>query len=348
MIEFHLETSSRARTAIRCGDCLRGDFEPMTRSALIVVDRAAAAAHQDRVDALRAACPASVLRTVDGGESSKALAFVESLWTALAEARIDRNGVVVAVGGGALLDAVAFAAATWLRGVDLILVPTTLTGQVDAGLGGKSAVNFGSLKNQVGVIRAPLALWVDTGFLASLPEAEWVSGLGEVAKTALLCGDPLWTRIVDGASALRARDPACLAAVVEASLRFKASVVRDDPFDDGRRMILNAGHTLGHVLESAAMRRGVAMPHGVAVSIGLHLESRVVPGFDREAVRRVTTALGLPSEAPFRIDRGEALDALAGDKKRRGASIRIPVVEAPGVVSFHAASPEALAAAFDD
>ncbi len=348
MIEFHLETSSRARTAIRCGDFLRGDFGPVPRTVLIVVDRAAASAHRERIDAVRATCPASVIREVDGGEASKALAFVESLWTTLAEARIDRNGVVVAVGGGALLDAAAFAAATWLRGVDLILVPTTLTGQVDAGLGGKSAVNFGSLKNQVGVIRAPFALWVDTGFLASLPETEWVSGLGEVAKTALLAGDPLWTRTLQDAAALRSRDPARLSAVVEASLRFKASVVRDDPFDDGRRMILNAGHTLGHVLESAAMRRDVPMPHGVAVSIGLHLESRVVPGFDIEAVRRMTAALGLPSEPPFRVSRDEAIDALAGDKKRRGASIRVPVVEAPGVVSFHAASPDALAAAFED
>jgi 3-dehydroquinate synthase len=266
---------------------------------------------------------------------------------ALADARVDRDGVVVAVGGGALLDAAAFAAATWLRGIDVVLVPTTLTGQVDAGLGGKSAINHATLKNQIGVIRAPSALWVDTGFLAGLPEVEFASGLGEVAKSALLFGGGLWTCVTSESAALLGRSPDVLGRVVESALRAKASVVRDDPFDHGRRMVLNAGHTLGHVLESAAARRGLPMPHGAAVAIGLHLEARVVPGFDTAAVAAATRALGLPEVAPFDVGREEALAALAGDKKRRGASIRVPVIEAPGVVSFHAASPEALAAAFE-
>ncbi len=283
----------------------------------------------------RGVCPGPTTTIVlSGGESLKSLQSVASLWTACAAAGLDRSGVVIGVGGGALLDAVGFAAATWLRGVRFCAVPTTMLAQVDAALGGKSAINLDDAKNQVGLIRQPAIVHADPAFLATLPEAAFRSGLGEVAKTALLAGGDLWRLVVDEARSLLERRAPIMARVVEGCLRHKADVVSRDPFDRGWRATLNAGHSAGHAIETVSRRRGAPVEHGVAVAAGLRLEAQAVDGADRESVARVLSALGMSAPTVPSLTATEWMDALATDKKRRRDVLRLPVVRAPGSVEF--------------
>jgi 3-dehydroquinate synthase len=229
-----------------------------------------------------------------------------------------------------LLDAAGFAAAAWHRGVPAWYVPTTLVAQVDAALGGKTGLDLGPVKNQIGLVRQPELIWADPSLLATLPEKEFRSGLGEVAKTALLAGGDFYGELLSDAPALRARDEAATARAVAACLRYKASIVAGDPDDRGlARYVLNAGHTLGHVYEAAAAAAGRPLPHGLCVAAGLAAEARLLPGADVASIDRALEALALRTPPP-RVSRDEAVRLLKADKKRTGATVRVPLIRAPG------------------
>jgi 3-dehydroquinate synthetase len=223
------------------------------------------------------------------GEAAKQIRVVEELWHSLT---LDRGGTIVALGGGATTDTAGFAAATYLRGVPWVAVPTTLVGQVDAAIGGKTAVDIPQGKNLVGAFHWPAHVVIDESLLATLPERERRQGLAELVKTQLLAGRDLDVR---------------------AAAAYKAALCLRDPHDRGVRQWLNLGHTFGHALETAA---GFDLPHGEAVALGL-LAALRVSGRD---TRPVVDAL---DPQPVAVDRDRAWEALRRDKKRTGDTINL-------------------------
>ena len=270
----------------------------------VVIDANVAAIHGDRVRAALGDRLAAV-HEVPPGEESKSIDEASRLWSAL---RLDRTGTVVAVGGGTTLDLAGFTASTYLRGVAWVSVPTTLVAQVDAAIGGKTAVDLPEGKNLVGTFHWPAAVVVDPTLLATLPEEEQRNGLAEVVKTGLLAGEPVW-ELPTAEQVLR-----CAA--------FKAAVCLRDPHDRGTRAQLNLGHTFAHALEAAS---DYALPHGRAVALGLVAACRV-SGLDAEA--RLVDELLRPERAA--VDREVAWAALSRDKKAIGGRARLVLLEAPG------------------
>jgi shikimate kinase/3-dehydroquinate synthase len=222
--------------------------------------------------------------------SGKSSADLERLWR---ELRLDRRGTIVALGGGTTTDLAGFAAATWMRGVDWVAVPTTLVGQVDAAIGGKTAIDLPEAKNLVGAFHWPARTIVDPALLASLPEDERRNGMAEVVKTGLLAGEPLW----------ELPEP----ELVRRCAAFKAALCLRDPYDEGPRHALNLGHTFGHALEAASDFR---LPHGKAVALGL-LAALRLSGRDTAPVAQIL------APEPVRVDRERAWEALLRDKKGR-------------------------------
>jgi 3-dehydroquinate synthase len=281
---------------------------------------------------------------VPAGEDAKRLEVVAGLYERLARVPTHRADPVVAVGGGATTDVAGFAAATWLRGVPLVNLPTTLLGMVDAAVGGKTGIDLPAGKNTVGAFHQPLAVVADLDALAGLPPVEVRSGLAEVAKAGLV-GDPgLVAALAGAAGPAAAGDPEALAPLVEAAVRVKAAVVGADereaaaaPDAKASRLILNYGHTLGHALERLAGYKGLR--HGEAVALGMVFAARVAeavglaaPGLARGHVE-LLRAVGLPVGG-VELDPDAVLQAMATDKKHhRGPRlVLLREVGAPVVV----------------
>jgi shikimate kinase/3-dehydroquinate synthase len=242
---------------------------------------------------------------VPAGERAKSLAQATRLWS---EVRLDRAGTIAALGGGSTSDLAGFVAATYSRGISWVCVPTTLVGQVDAAIGGKTALDLEQGKNLVGAFHWPARVIIDPGLLETLPPEELENGLAEVVKTGLLSGEPLWE--LETAEQVRR----CAA--------FKAAVCLRDPFDRGIRTQLNLGHTFAHALEAAS---GYAVPHGRAVALGL-LAALRLSGLEDDA----TTVEELLHAEPVRVDRDAAWAALALDKKTVDHQPRLVLLEARG------------------
>ena len=272
---------------------------------------------------------------VPDGEAAKTPEVAVGCWEALGEAGFTRSDAVVAVGGGATTDLAGFVAATWLRGVRVVHLPTTLLGMVDAAVGGKTGINTGSGKNLVGAFHEPAGVVCDLAFLETLPRAELVSGLAEVVKCGLVA-DPAILSLVEehDPAELTPRSPV-LRELVERAVRVKAAVVGADLHETGGRdghpgrEVLNYGHTLGHAVERA---EGYRIRHGEAVAVGCvyaaELAHRTVglPEAVVERHRAVLDRVGLPtaySRAPF--ERLHA--AMRVDKKARGSQLRFVVLE---------------------
>jgi 3-dehydroquinate synthase len=274
---------------------------------------------------------------VPAGEDAKRLEVVAGLYERLAAIPTRRADPVVAVGGGATTDVAGFAAATWLRGVPLVNLPTTVLGMVDAAVGGKTGVDLAAGKNLVGAFHQPVAVVADLDTLAGLPVAEVRSGLAEVAKAGL-AGDPaLAEALARSAGPAAAGDPEALAPLVEGAVRVKAAVVAADEHEqaaDGQvgRLMLNYGHTLGHALERLAGYRGLR--HGEAVALGMVFAARVAegiglagPGLAAGHVE-LLAALGLPVGG-VRLNPDRVLHAMATDKKQR-QGLRLVLLRGPG------------------
>ena len=252
---------------------------------------------------------------VPAGEAAKTPAVLERLWTTL---RIGRDGSLVALGGGSTTDVVGLAAATHMRGVHWTAVPTTLVGQVDAGMGGKTAIDLPGAKNAVGAFHWPARVVCDASLLTTLPDEERRNGLAEVVKTGLLAGQPLWDL----------REP----EQVRACAAFKTGVCIGDPHDRGPRNQLNLGHTFAHALEAAA---GYALPHGRAVALGL-LAALRLSGLPDEV--RVVEKVLAPERAY--VDRDAAWAAVARDKKAERGSPRLVLLDRPGRARWGVEVPE--------
>jgi shikimate kinase/3-dehydroquinate synthase len=231
------------------------------------------------------------------GEEAKTLGALDRLWQDL---RLDRRGTIVALGGGCTTDSAGFAAATYLRGVPWVPVPTSLVAQVDAAIGGKTAIDIPQGKNLVGAFHWPVRTVIDPALLETLPETQRREGMAEVVKTGLLAGEPLWELPDD--------------ELVRRCAAFKAALCLRDPHDDAERKMLNLGHTFAHALEAAAAYEGIT--HGHAVALGL-LAALRLSGRDVGQVEEILRP------KPVRVDRERAWAALQRDKKVVGGELRL-------------------------
>jgi 3-dehydroquinate synthase len=282
-------------------------------------------------------------------EAGKDLPVVGYLWEVLGRIGLGRRDAVVGLGGGAATDVAGFAAATWLRGVDIVQVPTTLLAMVDAAIGGKTGINTDAGKNLVGAFHQPVAVFVDLGMLATLPRNELIAGMAEIVKAGFIA-DPRILELIE-TDPQAAVDPAgpVLAELIRRSIAVKAAVVGADEKESALREILNYGHTLGHAIER---RERYRWRHGAAVSVGLVFAAelaRLAGRLDDATTRRhrdVLSALGLPVTYDPRA-LPELLEYMAGDKKTRSGVLRFVVLDAlarPG--RLEGPDPALLAAAY--
>jgi shikimate kinase/3-dehydroquinate synthase len=307
---------------------------PGSRAALVTDDGVPERLVAGVTDSLAGHFTVSVHR-VPGGEASKSWRQAGELIEGLAADGLRRGDVVVALGGGVVGDLAGFAAATFLRGIRVCHVPTTLLAQVDSSIGGKTAVDLPQGKNLAGAIHQPVLVVSDPLALTSLPDREWRAGWAEVVKTALLAGSPLWGRVRD-LEPMPAAEAGRVTDVIESCVVYKIGVVTFDERETGQgsprdRAVLNLGHTLGHAVEVAAP----TLVHGEAVAIGLRaaLTASVrVAGLDpavAEATNRWLDAWGLPASAPAGTDRARVAVAVARDKKGE-AETEWVLLAAPG------------------
>ena len=255
---------------------------------------------------------------MEDGERYKNLNTVARILDALVKAQADRSTVLVAVGGGVIGDMVGFAAATYLRGIPIVHVPTTLLAQVDSAIGGKTGVNHPLGKNLIGAFHAPSLVVADPIVLGTLPRREFRAGLYEVIKYGVISEPALLDRIRDSVTAIFARDADAVAPLVAASCRIKAAVVSADERESGWRRTLNFGHTVGHALESVTkykqFRHGEAIGYGMLAALALGVARGVTPKSLYEEVEALITQLGpLPSVAD--ISAKEVFAAIGRDKK---------------------------------
>ena len=282
-------------------------------SAALVADARVAGIH-GAVAQLALGRRLSESHELPAGEEAKTLEAVAQLWRAL---RLPRNGTLVALGGGSVTDAAGFVAATYLRGIPWVAVPTTLVGQVDAGIGGKTAIDLPEGKNLVGAFHWPVRTVIDPALLGTLPPQERQEGIAEVVKTGLLAGETFWEL---GDEELVRR---CSA--------FKTAVCIRDPHEHGERKTLNLGHTFAHALEAAS---GYTLRHGQAVALGL-LAALRLSGLPTHVVEHVL------SPQPARVDPDRAWAALGRDKKTANGRPQLVLLERPGVPRIDVELPEA-------
>ncbi len=309
----------------------RGIFHPADGRRFVVADERVAALHELTGD---------WSLSVPAGEAEKTLGRAEDVLRIMARAGVSRDDLVVALGGGVVGDLAGFCAAVYQRGVRCVQVPTTLVAQVDSAYGGKTGVDLPEAKNYVGAYHQPAAVLVDPDVLATLPPEEVAAGYAEVVKTALIAGGSLWERVRSG------EDPTA-EEVILGCLGTKLAVVAEDERDEGRRQILNLGHTVGHALEAATRYR--RLRHGEAVALGLLCALRLS---GREKLRDEVAALFSGRGLPVRLEGirpGEVMELVARDKKRRGGSVPFVLVSGPGSVSpGHAVAEHELRAAVDE
>jgi 3-dehydroquinate synthase len=301
------------------------------RTAALVTQAPVARHHAAAVERSLEAAGLRVVRCeVPDSEVAKDLDELARLYRLLADIPLTRGDVVVALGGGVVGDLAGFAAATWNRGVPVVQLPTTLLGQVDAAVGGKTGVNLPQGKNLVGAFHQPLAVVADVATLATLPERERIAGLGEVVKYGFIRDPDILDLLERDPAAARRGDVGVLTELVRRSVAVKAAVVAADERESGERAHLNLGHTYGHAVE--ALTGYTEVRHGEAVAIGLVAALRLGVHEGRhgpELVERaegLLAALGLPTRGP-RLDRAAVWETMARDKKAT-ADVRFVLLDA--------------------
>ena len=304
----------------------------------ILCDEVVAELHAPLITSLRTMLPEPTFLAVPATEEAKGTDSLARVWSWLADEGATRRSVLILIGGGALLDFGGFAAATYMRGIRTINVPTTLLAMVDASVGGKTAIDYHGVKNLIGAFHLPLEVFVDSDFLRTLPLEELLSGYGEIIKHATLMGIEAWREVC------RIGDPAALMdeeweALIAKSIAYKSSIVEADPEEKGLRRILNAGHTVGHALEaySHANVHRRTLPHGEAVVFGLLIESYItalVRGGSRDYIRQLMY-LARELYSPFIYtckDYPELIRLMRHDKKNSSGKIVLMGILAPGQV----------------
>jgi 3-dehydroquinate synthase len=273
--------------------------------------------------------PSHQLITLKAGEEQKNLTTCTLVWEALTNHRLDRHGLVVIIGGGVIGDLGGFCAATYKRGVDFVLMPTTLLAQADASVGGKLGIDFMGFKNHLGVFCEPVATLISPAFLKTLPERELRSGFAEVIKHCLIADKPMWDDLRK--KDLHQQDWETLLAH---SVDFKRGVVATDPKEKGLRKILNFGHTVGHAVESYFLESGNRIFHGEAIAVGMIAEAHIAAArnlLKQKELEEITTylnriypAISLPQ------NRSGIVESMLQDKKNKGNKILMALPEGIG------------------
>jgi 3-dehydroquinate synthase len=281
---------------------------------------------------------------VPDGEAAKEIGVLAGLWSRFAELGVTRSDAIVGVGGGAATDLAGFAAASWLRGVTSVLVPTTLLGMVDAAIGGKTGINIPEGKNLVGAFHPPAGVLCDLTTLMTMQDQDYISGLAEIIKAGFIADPVILDLVEDDPEGAAAPDGTHTRELVERAVRVKADVVSSDLRESGLREILNYGHTLAHAIEKAEDYR---FRHGHAVAIGMvyvaelaRLAGRLDP---RVAAlhREVLASVGLPTAYPAGLW-PSLREAMSVDKKTRGARLRLVVLDGLARPSILDSPPEEL------
>ena len=299
------------------------------RHALIVSDSQVAPLYAQRVQAaLAAARPDAklALHVFEAGEASKTLTNFSGVIDALAALGATRDACIYALGGGVVGDLAGFAAACWMRGIDVVQLPTTLLAMVDSSVGGKTAVDIAQGKNLVGAFHPPCAVIADTAALRTLPPRELRAGFAEVIKYGAIVDAPFLDWLDANADGLLAGDDALLAEAIARSCAHKAAIVERDPFERGERALLNFGHTFGHAIETEQGYGG--LNHGEAVAVGMVLAARLstllglADAADGERLRALLARFGLPTALPPDLDPAALVARMRLDKKAQGSGLR--------------------------
>ena len=315
---------TRNQTLVVTNAAVAGLYLPQVRRGLVGVDQ---------VDVVE----------IGDGETFKTLDTYAAILDTLIDKRHNRSTTVVALGGGVVGDVAGFAAATYQRGVGLVQIPTTLLALVDSSVGGKTAVNHSAGKNLIGAFYQPRAVIADVGVLATLPEREFRAGLAEVIKYGIIADATFFDWLESHLDDLLSRDPASLVHAIRRSCEIKAEVVADDEREQGRRVILNFGHTFGHAIEAVtAYERylhGEAVAFGMVMAMGLSVRLGRSRDSDAKRVRRLIERSGLAAEA-LDVDVEAMLEAMGMDKKAMDGRIRLIVCDGIGAVAVTGDVPE--------
>ncbi len=287
--------------------------------------------------------------SIPAGEAHKSLPTCITVWQAMTRAHMDRKSVLIVVGGGMPGDLGGFCAATFKRGIDFVLVPTTLLAQADASIGGKTGIDFDSYKNHIGVFRQPALTLIAPLFLNTLPENELRSGFAEIIKHALI-SDRHWWQHLTGQSWKELNWP----EEVEKSVRFKWKVVSEDPHEQGLRKVLNAGHTVGHAIESWFLSSGRPVLHGEAVAAGLACEAIISRNMNllpasacKEICDYLLKVFGKLHWPPS--ETSNICSLCLQDKKNEGKEILMALLEEPGHIRWdYAVAPENILQALNE
>lgn len=312
------------------------------RRALIVADENVVEQHaRPFVQALAKAAWECQLAIVPAGESSKSLDQLSQLYDHLIAMQADRSTVLVAMGGGVVGDAGGFAAATFVRGIPLIQIPTTLLSCVDSSVGGKTGINHAQAKNMIGAFYQPWGVLIDTNTFKSLPDREFRSGLAEVVKYGMILDEPFLSELEANVAEILQRDPVILRRIIARSCMLKAKVVEQDEFEQtGLRAILNYGHTFAHAYE--ALCGYGKLLHGEAVAIGMHdaaLLACRIGRIDPQLVNRqlrLLNALGLATDLPAgaSLSTDDVIERMRLDKKSVGRALRFVLPTRAGHVEL--------------
>lgn len=326
------------RLGLRCRERVGAE-----RYAVIADERVADLYGERAVGALREAGASPVLLTFPEGEASKDRQTWADLQDRMLGEGLGRDAAVVALGGGVTGDLAGFVAATYMRGLPLVQVPTSVLAMVDSSVGGKVGVNTGRGKNLVGAFHHPRHVAADPDVLSTLDARHRRAGLAEAVKAAIISDREFLEWTEEEAAALEAGEPAALEVAVRRSVAIKAGVVGRDPEERGERAVLNFGHTVGHALEAAS---GYRVLHGEAVALGMMLEARlgeslgVTGSGTADRLERILGSLGLPGDKAQDVlgaaSVEELMDAMVRDKKRRRGRIRLVLLAGPGRVAREA------------
>ncbi len=335
---------TEGRSWSRAGDWLNG-LADNPEVLFLLVDENTARLCRPLLISMLPITEASRVITVGAGEQCKNLDSCRQIWTELEEAGAGRNSILINLGGGMVCDLGGFAASVYKRGIRHIHIPTTLLAQVDAAIGGKTGINHLGLKNQIGTFRPAIRTLVEPAFLDTLPVSHMKEGLAEMVKTALVCDATFWEEFLDGFR------PEILppARWIQTAALLKKSVCGEDPFEAGKRKILNFGHTVGHALESFYLSVNKPITHGDAVACGMKYESllAVRSGLMSEADgRQITDFLErhFPEDLIPSGHEAALCEFMRHDKKNAGHHIRFSLPEKPGraVWDVQVAEPEIL------
>jgi len=322
-LEKILIDTSGVRSEILIGGSMDALAGMLPESGVVIVT-------DENVKALyQAHFPSFPVLTVSPGEGSKQMEVIEQLSSKLLELGIDRSGFILGVGGGVVCDIAGFLASVYMRGIRCGYVSTSLLSQVDASTGGKTGVNVGSTKNILGTIRQPEFVICDPSMLLTLSDEEYLSGLAELIKTAIIGDRELFDIIGRSHHEIMRRDAEILTLLVTRSVSFKASVVQEDEFENGLRRILNFGHTFGHAIElQQSVKHGYAVASGMELAALFSYEKGLITSGEKDLIINILTRFGLLSDYDIQGERIRQL--LLHDKKKSGRDINFVFTEGLG------------------